>query len=253
MPDWDAARYHRLSDPQWSWGLRVVDRLAPAADERILDIGCGTGRLTAEIRARMPSVRLVAIDRSESMLAQAASLQDHGIRYVQADATRLPFDRTFDAVFSTATLHWVPDHPALFAEVYRVLAGRGRLVAQAGGGPNLARLYDRAAALAHEADFSRFFGGWQDPWTFAGVDDTKARLDRAGFRDVEVWLESTPTAFIDASAFAEFVATVCLRHHLHRLPGASRADFLERITGLSAGDDPPFTLDYWRLNIDARK
>ena len=253
MVDWDAARYHRISDPQWSWGLRVVDRLAPAAGERILDIGCGTGRLTAEIRGRVPSVRLVGIDRSSPMLEQAAGLHGDRIHYVRSDATRLPFIGTFDAVFSTATFHWIPDHPALFGEIHRVLNSNGRLVAQAGGGPNLQRLYDRAASLARDSAFASFFDGWQDPLTFAGVEDTKERLDHAGFRDVEVWLESMPATFAGAPAFTEFVATVCLRHHLHRLPDARRADFLGQIASLSAGDDPPFTLDYWRLNIDARK
>lgn len=252
MSDWDAAGYHRVSDPQWSWGLRVLERLSPAARERILDLGCGTGRLACEILQRAPRVTVTALDRSWTMLAQATG-SSNGIHFVQADATSLPFAAVFDAVFSTAAFHWVRDHDRLFAAIYGVLRPGGRLVSQAGGGPNLARLYERAAEVARRAEFARCFQPWSDRWTFAGVEATQARMQRAGFVDIEVWLEPAPTTFADARAFAEFTSTVCLRHHLDRLPPSDRAAYVSRITALAADDDPPFTLDYWRLNIDARR
>lgn len=254
MSDWDAAKYHRVSDPQRSWGLRVLDRLEPAAGERILDIGCGTGRLTADLHARTASASITAVDRSRPMVREARRHLPPVIGVAEADAVRLPFEsNTFDAVFSTATFHWVPDHPRLFAEIHRVLRRGGRLVSQAGGGPNLERLYTRTAALAEDPDYARYFVGWIDPWTFAGVDDTRERLDRAGFSDSRIWLDFTPTPLADAGAYAEFVTTVCLRHQLHRLPDAAHAGYVARLADQAARDEPPFTLDYWRLNIDARK
>ena len=253
MADWDAAEYHRVSDPQRSWGLKVLDRLAPAPAERILDLGCGTGRLSREILAREPAAQVIALDRSSTMLAQAARDGSDRIRFVQADATRLPFVDGFDAVFSTATFHWVPDHDRLFTAIHGVLRRGGRLVSQAGGAGNLIRLYNRAAALAADTRFAEGFESWTDPWTFASVDETRARLEQAGFTNIEVWLEQAPTTFADGKAFAEFTATVCLRHHLERLAQPQRTDYLDRLTALAATDDPPYTLDYWRLNIDARK
>src|SRR5687768_16606375 len=101
MSDWDAARYHRVSDPQRSWGLRVLERLAPRPSERILDIGCGTGRLTAEILGQAPSARVTGMDRSASMLAEARRNLEPRITFVRAEATCLPFfSGGFDAVFS---------------------------------------------------------------------------------------------------------------------------------------------------------
>jgi len=253
VSDWDAARYHRVSDPQLSWGHRVLDRLHPAHGERILDIGCGSGRLTAAILARAPSAWVTAIDRSWTMIVEAQRHLGGGPRFVQADGARLPFLTSFDAVFSTATFHWVPDHPRLFSEIHRVLEPGGRLVSQAGGGPNLARLYERTTSLARQPEFAPHFEGWTDPWTFAGVDDTIDRLERAGFSKASVWLESTPTAFPDPASYSEFVATVCLRHQLNRLPEQKRGAYVARLTEIAADDEPRFTLDYWRLNIDARK
>jgi trans-aconitate 2-methyltransferase len=194
----------------------------------------------------------MGVDRSWAMVAEAHHHQA-GFTLVQADAARLPLrDGTFDAVFSTATFHWVHDHAALFAEIHRVLAASGRLVAQAGGGPNLARLHARATRLAAR-DYPAPFEEWDDPWTFAGVDDTVTRLEAAGFSGVKVWLEEAPTTFADAALYGEFVSTVCLRHHLARLEPADRGRFMEAIVEQAAADAPPYTLDYWRLNIDARK
>ena len=85
------------------------------------------------------------------------------------------------------------------------------------------------------------------------MDDTRGRLERAGFTDLHVSLEPAPTSFANAERYADFVTTVCLRHQLHRLPEAKRGPYVERLTSMAAADDLPFTLDYWRLNIDARK
>lgn len=253
MPDWDAERYHRLSDPQHAWGLRVLGRLQPAPGERILDIGCGTGRLTAEIRQRQPGAKVVAIDPSWTMVSEATRQFAGRLHVVQADGAALPLVSCVDAVFSTAAFHWIHDHPRLFAEIHRVLVPGGRLISQAGGGPNLLRLYDRTRALQAEPEFEAFFVGWKDPSYYAGVEETQARLASAGFTHVEVWLESTPTSFKDAGAYEAFVTTVCLRHQLARLPDKPRRTYLDRLVRLAGDADPRYTLDYWRLNIDARR
>jgi trans-aconitate methyltransferase len=253
MSDWDAARYHRLSDPQRGWGLRVADRLAPAAGERILDIGCGTGRLTSDVARHVTDLFLVGLDRSTAMLREATRHGGGAAGFVQGDAAALPFTEAFDAVFSTATFHWVPDHDRLFREIHRVLRPGGRLVSQAGGGPNLATLRQRSNTLQQEAAFAHHFREWVEPWTYAGVEETRARLAAAGFVGTDVWLEAAPTSFDDEQIYREFVSCVCLRRQLDLLPAQKHDAYLHAISRLAAADDPPFTLDYWRLNIDARK
>ena len=129
MSDWDAAKYHRISDPQLAWGRAVAERLSLAAGERILDLGCGTGRLTAEL-AQKPGITVVGLDRSDAMLQQARG--QTGVRpgsdagqttgtpfYVRGDGAALPFIDAFDVIFSAATFHWIPDHDRLFHESVR--------------------------------------------------------------------------------------------------------------------------------------
>ena len=250
---WDAATYHQVSDPQWRWGLRVLDRLAPRPGERILDLGCGTGRLTADIRSRAPGTVTVGVDRSLAMLRTASEHSSPFARFAQADAIALPFGSLFDAVFSTATFHWIGNHDALFSDVYRVLRSGGRLVSQCGGGPNLQRLYQRARALRASSRFRDYFAGFVDPLNFQTVEATTVRLESAGFTDIDVSLEPAQTPFPSIETFQQFVTTVCLRHDLQQLPDHLRSPFAHELAVAAAGDDPPLTLDYWRLNIDACK
>jgi trans-aconitate 2-methyltransferase len=256
MSDWNAHRYHDISAPQQAWGRRVLDRLTLSGDELVLDLGCGTGRLTEELQRRLPAGRGVGADRSDAMIESAAMwLCEHAPRaaVVQADGAALPFRGVFDAVFSGATFHWILDHGALFRSIATALKPGGRLVAQCGGAGNLARLRTRADRLRAAPPFACYFEGWTEPWYYADVESTKRKLHAAGFVDIDVWLEDAPTTFAGADEFRDFVATVCVRHHLARLPPAEQKLFLSEVTTAAAQDSPAFTLDYSRLNIDARR
>lgn len=252
MADWDAERYHRLSDPQLEWGRKVLDRLDPRDGEQILDLGCGTGRLTTEIAARTGKV-VVGLDRSAAMLGEARKSRTLPTAYVHGDGAQLPFRGSFDAVYSAATFHWIPDHERLFENIHAALRPGGRLVAQCGGGPNLRRLLARTHALMDSGPYASHMAGWSDPWNFAYPEQTRARLEHAGFCEVRTWLEESPTALPGAEAFADFISCVCVRHHIDRLPQTLRRPFVDALTSLASRDAPAFTLDYWRLNISARK
>ena len=257
MPDWNADVYDQLSTPQQSWGEAVLARLALDGDETVIDLGCGTGRLTERVLERLPRGRVVAVDRSPAMLEVArANLRPRfpgRVTFVRADAAAPPFQAAADVVFSTATFHWVLDHDALFRGVFAALRPGGRLVAQSGGGPNLARLLARAKALVEGPAYSRHFGGWSEPWRFEGADEAARRLAAAGFAGVETSTHPAPVTFATAGEYEDFLACVCVRHHIAQLPIAAQGPFVKALSAQAAADDPPFTLDYWRLNLAATR
>ena len=157
---------------------------------------------------------------------------------------------SIDAVFSTATFHWITDHPALFAEIFHVLKPGGWLVAQCGGSPNLDRVIGRAMEILRQEPFAPFIGDWDGPWHFADGPTTEARLSAAGFVNVSAETFAAPVVMEDAAAYREFLGTVVFGTHLSRLPGESlRTQFLDAMTEAGAADEPPFGLDYWRLNL----
>jgi trans-aconitate 2-methyltransferase len=142
--DWDAATYDRVAEPQTRWGGVVLDRLTLTGDETVLDAGCGSGRITELLAERLPHGQVVALDASPSMIAEARrrlARFDDRVAYLVADLGRpfaLPGGGQADAILSTATFHWVPDHDALFRNLAGVLRPGGELVAQCGGAGNIA-------------------------------------------------------------------------------------------------------------------
>jgi trans-aconitate 2-methyltransferase len=242
--DWDAQAYDRVADPQARWGRTVLDRLPLTGDERVLDAGCGTGRVTALLAARLPRGQVVALDASASMIETArrrlAPFGDR-IEYVVADLSQaLPLVEKVDAVLSTATFHWIADHHALFANLAAVLRPGGWLVAQCGGIGNIASI---RRVLAGVGD------GWLGLTYYASPLNTARRLDAAGFVDLECWLNDEPTRFEPGEPFETFLRTVILGAHLQRLPPEERDAFVWAVVEHL----PEPVVDYVRLNIVARR
>jgi trans-aconitate 2-methyltransferase len=222
-----------------------------------MDAGCGTGRLTAALLERLPQGRVIAVDQSAGMVETARSYLGprfgDRVEVVQADILSVRLDPV-DGVFSTATFHWIHDHPQLFRHLYGLVKAGGFLHAQCGGGPNVVRLHARAAALLESAPFKSHFSRWTEPWEFADAETTAARLRAAGWADIDTNVEPAPVVFDGPADFAEFIETVVLRPYLAYLPSAAlRTQFVDAITAQAARDQPPFELDYWRLNLQARR
>jgi trans-aconitate 2-methyltransferase len=242
--DWDAATYDRIADPMTRWGGPVLERLALRGDETVLDVGCGSGRVTELLAEALPRGRVIALDGSPAMLDHArARLARFGgqVEFVEADLRApLPLAEPVDAILSTATFHWLPDHAALFRHLAAVLRPGGRLVAQCGGSGNIASI---VAILATLGD------GWPGPWTFATPAETESRLRAAGFTEVATWLQPEPTALEAGPVLETYLRTVILGEHLARLPEADRRPFVRAV----AAQLPVPTIDYVRLNITARR
>jgi trans-aconitate 2-methyltransferase len=255
--EWNSAAYHRLSAPQVSWGKKVLSRLRLRGNEFVLDAGCGTGRLTADLLDALPQGRIVGIDLSQNMLHSAREhlSADFGSRLhlLACDLLHLPFKRVFDVVVSTAALHWVLDHDRLFTNLHDVLIPGGWLEAQCGGGPNVARLRDRGKALATTPKFAPYLAGFREPWLFQDAASAATTLRNAGFVEVETSVEAAPTLLDNAEHYREFVANIIFHRQLQTLPSEQlRAEYLDNLTEQAANDDPPFLLDYWRLNLRGR-
>jgi trans-aconitate 2-methyltransferase len=242
--DWDARTYDRVADPQTRWGSAVLDRLPLTGDERVLDAGCGSGRVTELLAARLPRGRVVALDGSPSMVEAARErLAPFGerVEFVVADLGQpLPIEGAVDAILSTATFHWVPDHDALFANLAAVLRPGGWLVAQCGGVGNIATVRRVLASIGD---------GWLGPAHYETPMATVGRLDASGFVDVECWLTDEPTRFEAGEPFETFLRTVILGPHLERLPAGERDAFVHAV----AERMPEPLIDYVRLNIVARR
>jgi trans-aconitate 2-methyltransferase len=218
-----------------------------------------SSRQTAELLEALPRGRVVALDISQKILrfAREHLHPQFGARVplVAADLQDLPFDGAFDGIVSTAAFHWVLDHDRLFRGLHRALrraVGCRRNVAAAL--TNLACLRERMRALAASNPYAPFLAGYPEPWLYQGAEGAAATWQRAGFVDVQTNLESAPTVVEERTCFMEFVGTVIARTYLERIHDAGlRQQYVAQLADQAAADNPPFLLDYWRLNLSARK
>lgn len=244
--EWDAETYDQVSDPQFEWGTEVLERLELRGNEVVLDAGCGSGRVAAELLKRLPNGRLIAVDGSAAMIEKARERLGEEVTYLVADLSELELAEPVDLVFSTATFHWITDHDRLFARLHAALKPGGRLVAQCGGEGNVAEYAQAIARAAAAPEFAPHFEGMSAMWNFAAPDVTEEKLRDAGFSEARCWLQPKP---VTPAKPLEFIATVTLGPHLAQLPEELRRPFAEAVLA-EAGE--PLTLDYVRLNIEAR-
>ena len=244
--EWDAETYDALAFPQFAWGAEVVERLELSGSETALDAGCGSGRVSAELLKRLPEGHLIAVDGSEAMIAKARERLGNAVAYEVADLSELEVEQPVDLIFSTATFHWITDHDRLFARLHAALRPGGRLVAQCGGEGNVAEHAKAIAAAMARPEFAPHFERMDAMWNFASPEETERRLRGAGFSEARCWLEPKP---VTPEHPLEFTSTVTLGPHLDQLPEELRRPFAEAVLELCA---KPLTLDYVRLNIEAR-
>ena len=238
---WDARTYDVSSTPQQAWASDVLARLKGIPrDATVLDVGCGTGRVTEFLLALVPRGRVLAIDASEDMVTLARSrLGDRAQVWCQ-DVLDVDLAEPVGVIVSTAALHWVTDHDRMWTRLAGALRPGGILEVQCGGEGNIARVREVIDRVAGDA-FPELVG-WS-PWVFASPQETERRLSAVGFSSIRCWLEDRPTYPQD---IGPFVRTSILAAHLARLSEERRDAFVTAIVG---GVRPP--LDYVRLNVSA--
>jgi trans-aconitate 2-methyltransferase len=240
---WDARTYDVSSTPQQAWATDVLARLKGIPpDATVLDVGCGTGRVTELLLALVPRGRVLAIDASENMVALARFRLGDRAQVSCQDVLDLDLAEPVSVIFSTAVLHWVTDHGRMWRRLAGTLRPGGILEVQCGGEGNIARVREVIDRVSREG-FPELVG-WS-PWVFASPQETEQRMRAAGFTSIRCRLEDRPTYPQD---IGPFVRTSILAAHLARLPEGRRDAF---VTAVMAGVRAP--LDYVRLNVSARR
>lgn len=232
MHKWDPADYEKSSSAQYDWAMKLITRLKVAEDERILDIGCGDGRITAQLAALVPKGEVVGIDLSQEMVDFATRRfprKDYpNLSLSLGDASGLGFQEEFDLVVSFACLHWVKDHLPVLEGIRRSLRREGRILLQFGGRGNASAILDITEELTKSKKWSGHFRGFQFPYHFYGPEEYRVWLAQAGLRSIRAELVQKDMVH-QGKAGLEGIIRVTWLPFLERLPEGCRQEFVEEV------------------------
>jgi trans-aconitate 2-methyltransferase len=255
--EFDGNKYEKASAAQKQWGRKLIEELDLEGTERVLDLGCGDGTLTAGIADLLPGGEAVGIDASRGMINTASCKQRGNLHFILMDIDHLDFVDEFDVVFSSATLHWVKDHRWLMRNVRRALGAGGRLRFNFAGDGNCSHfLKVIRQAMALDA-FAPCFSDFQWPWYMPRIDEYKLLVGRSGLRNARVWGENADRFFPNVEAMIEWVDQPCLVPFLACVPEEHRPSFrdfvVKRMTEETRQEDGRCFETFRRINVSAQK
>ena len=247
--DWNASLYDAKHDFVWKYGSDVVSLLNPQAGERILDLGCGTGHLTAQIAES--GAHVLGVDRSAEMVA-AARVAYPNLKFEISDARNLPYHEEFDAVFSNATLHWIHEPELVLQGICRALRPGGRFVAELGGKKNIRAMQDAFDRTLVELGAAK--PGEVQPWYYPSASEYSTLAEKNGFEVRFITLFDRPTALADGAAGMRNWIVMFGAAYLAKAGELRREEFLSRVEDLLRAKlfrDGQWWADYRRLRLVA--
>ncbi len=239
---WNAPDYEQHSSPQHQWARDVLRTIDFAGDECVLDIGCGDGKVTAELAALVSQGSALGIDSSEAMIQYAHQRfppsRFPNLQFKLEDATHLVHDNEFDLIMSFASLHWVWDHIAVLNGIKRGLRPHGRAVLQFGGKGNAASLFGVTNEIITRERWRSYFVGFTESWAFYSVEEYVSFLVSVGLSAQRVELVPKDKVHHGKKELKGWLRSVFLPY-TERLPGMLREDLIEEIASTYIGRHPP--------------
>ena len=168
--EFDGEKYSKASAHQKEWGNKLIDSLGLSGSERVLDLGCGDGVLTARLAVLVPAGKVLGVDASQGMIDSARKHSLPNLEFRLLDINRLDLEERFDLIFSNAALHWITDHRLLLDNVYRLLAAGGRLRFNFAAEGNCSSFFRVVRQVLREREFEPAFADFVWPWYMPSVD-----------------------------------------------------------------------------------
>lgn len=225
---WNATDYNQQSSAQAQWAHELIAKLNLQGDERLLDVGCGTGSITAAFANQLPQGAVVGIDFSADMIAFAQrEYVRPNLAFYQMDATAIALDAEFDVVFSNATLHWVADHAAVLRGARQHMLPGGKILWQMGGAGNAQDVLTAVNAVIARAEWRGYFADFAFPYNFCGPALYADLLPQTGFAAARV--ELIPKTMIHTpDGFKGWLRTTWFPY-TNRVPDTRRAALIDQI------------------------
>jgi trans-aconitate methyltransferase len=239
--NWDAEDYARHSSAQQGWARELISTLNLQGDEAVLDIGCGDGKVTAELAQLLPDGEVLGIDNSAAMLALARKAfpwsRYPNLSFQERDARDLVCEQEFDLIFSNAALHWVQDHLPVLTGISRALKLGGRMLLQMAGKGNAASLCAVLDEITQTREWEQYFVDFAFPYGFYGPELYRVWLKEAGLHPVRVELIPKDMSYPDRAGLEGWVRTTWLPY-TERVPVERRDAFITDLVDRYLAEHP---------------
>jgi trans-aconitate methyltransferase len=255
--EFDGKKYEKASAHQREWGTKLIAELDLQGTERILDLGCGDGALSAQIADLVPDGEVVAIDASRGMIEAARSKARKNLPFLLMDINEQNFVEEFDVVFSNATLHWIKDHRRLLRSVGLASRQGGRLRFNFAGEGNCSHFFSVIREAMTAKEFAVHFAKFDWPWYMPSVEEYSALMDTSGMVDARVWGENADRYFRDEAEMIKWIDQPSLVPFLVHLPEGAKPRLRDlvikrMIEETQQGDGTCFET-FRRINVSAHK
>jgi trans-aconitate methyltransferase len=256
---WDAEDYANNSSAQTQWAQELISKLALQGSESLLDIGCGDGKISAQLAQILSAGRVLGIDVSPSMIRLASErfplTKYTNLSFLQMDATDIRLPQQFDIAFSSATLHWVEDHIAVLRGLRRCLKSGSKVLLQMGGRGNAHEVSRSVQVVIQRPQWKGYFDDFGQPYHFYGPEEYETWLSRSGFRPVRVELIPKDMQHQGREGLSGWFRTTWFPY-TDRLPANLRADFINAVVDAYTEQHPIDTLgnthvEMVRLEVEA--
>ena len=232
MHKWNPEAYERSSSEQKKWAEEAISKIRINGNERVLDIGCGDGKITAYIASLLPKGSVVGIDNSAEMISFAQSKFPQSnwpnLSFQYGDATDLRYEDEFDLVVSFACLHWILDQISVLKGIKRSLKFKGKLLVQFGGRGNVGEVLEAVNKKISEDKWARYFKDFTFPYGFFGVEEYKSWLDEVGLRAVRVELIPKDMVQSGIEGLACWIESTWLPY-IVRIPNGLQHNFIHEV------------------------
>ena len=258
---WNPEDYARNSDAQLKWAQELWKKIDLSKYKSILDMGCGDGKITANISATLPLSKSLGVDSSPEMIAYAVkkypSTQYPNLAFSCVDARELNFDRKFDLIFSNAVLHWVDNHQAFLQGANLALQDGGRLIISCGGKGNAAQILEVFAELTASKPWNFYFNDFYNPYFFYGLQDYETWLKKYNFAIERLELVPKDMTHKGKEGFSGWIRTTWMPF-TKCVPENKREDFIAQFVDLYLAKYPLDSqglthISMVRLEVDAHK
>jgi len=255
--EFDGKKYREASIHQKEWGAQVISDLPLKGSEKLLDLGCGDGVLTAKIAALLPQGYVLGIDSSKGMIQTANELQGSNLQFEQMDIAKLPFDNEFDVVFYNAALHWVKDHRRLMRKVHKALRPEGRIRFNFAGDGNCANFFRVIKKAIGLPEYKNSFNAFIWPWYMPKITDYEVLVKDFGFTEIKVWGENADRNFATADQMINWIDQPSLVPFLKHVDYDKRQGFrdlvVQKMLKNTIQDDGTYLETFRRVNVFAIK